>query len=290
MRKSNKYRYRVPKSLLYISFCLFVIVTLLFFTINPVFAISNSAITADSAVAIDADTGEILFQKNAFQIKAPASTTKILTAILAIESGRLEELVTVSKRAAAVGESSIYLRTHDQLVLSELVHGALIKSGNDACVAIAEHLSPSEDEFVGMMNFKAQLLGAYNTTFYNTNGLPHRSHLTTAYDLAIIARYALQNPIFSKIVSTKEYTLQWTTPSSRTVYIRNTNKLLWTFPGATGVKTGTTNQAGNCLVASAKQDNHHIISVVLNSQNRYGDAQKLLEYGFQIKENQTDAE
>jgi len=170
-----------------------------------------------------------------------------------------------------------------------LVHGAFIKSGNDACVAIAEHLSPTEEEFVGMMNFKAKLIGAYNTNFYNTNGLPHRYHLTTAYDLALIARYALKNPVFSKIVATKEYTLNWTNPR-RTVYIRNTNKLLWTLPGATGVKTGTTNQAGNCLIASAMYNEHQIITVVLNSHNRYGDAQKLLEYGMKTKEIQSNAE
>jgi len=256
---------------------------------NKVWATSYPTITAAAAVAIDAETGEILFQKDAFQLKAPASTTKILTAILAIESGRLDELVTVSKRAAAVGESSIYLRAQDQVTLKELVHGALIKSGNDACVAIAEHLSPTEEEFVGMMNFKARLIGAYNTCFYNTNGLPHRYHLTTAYDLALISRYALKNSVFSKIVTTKEYTLNWTNPQ-RTVYIRNTNKLLWILPGATGVKTGTTNQAGNCLVASALNNGHHIVTVVLNSHNRYGDAQKLLEYGMKAKEIQSNAE
>ena len=259
------------------------------FCSNNAWATSDPTITAAAAVAIDAETGVILYQKDAFKLKAPASTTKILTAILAIESGRLDELVTVSKRAAAVGESSIHLRTNDQLTLRELVHGALIKSGNDACVAIAEHLSPTEEEFVGMMNFKARLIGAYNTTFYNTNGLPHRYHLTTAYDLALIARYALQNPVFSKIVVTKEYTLHWTNPR-RSAYIRNTNKLLWTLPGATGVKTGTTNQAGNCLVASAMNNGHHIIAVVLNSRNRYGDAQKLLEYGMKTKEIQSNAE
>lgn len=273
------------RRLLFLFFSLF---CFFFYGTNTVLASSSLDLTAASAIAIDAETGKVLYQKNAFQLKAPASTTKILTAILAIESGRLDEVVIVSKRAAAVGESSIHLRTNDRIILRELVYGALIKSGNDACVAIAEHLFPSEEEFVGMMNFKARILGAYNTTFYNTNGLPHRYHLTTAYDLALIARYCLQNSFFSEIVMTKEHLLHWTNPR-RTVLLTNTNKLLWLYPGATGVKTGTTNQAGNCLVASAKKEQHHIITVVLNSHNRYGDVQKLLDYGIKIKEIQANA-
>jgi len=272
------------KVIFFISFCF--IFTLLY-AAKPVFALPS--ISAASAVAIDGETGAVLYQKNAFQLRAPASTTKILTAILAIESRRLEEVVTVSKNAAAVGEASLHLRAFDQLVLRELVHGALIKSGNDACVAIAEHLAPSEEEFVGLMNFKAQLLGAYNTTFYNTNGLPHPAHLTTAYDLVLMARYALQNPIFSKIVATKEYTMKWTNPP-KLVFIKNTNRLLWSFSAITGVKTGTTVQAGKCLVASAKYEQQQIIVVVLNSFDRYGDAQKLIEYGIKTKEIQSYAE
>jgi D-alanyl-D-alanine carboxypeptidase (penicillin-binding protein 5/6) len=273
----------ILKAIFIVSFCF---LFSLIFKVKPLGALPS--ISAPSAVAIDAETGEILYQKNAFQLRAPASTTKILTAILAIESGHLENVVMISKNAASVGEASLHLKACDQLLLRELVSGALIKSGNDACVAIAEYLSPSEEEFVGLMNLKAQLLGAYDTTFYNTNGLPHPYHLTTAYDLALIARYALQNPIFSKIVATKSYTVKWTIPR-KSLFIKNTNRLLWAFPEVTGVKTGTTIQAGKCLVASAKYGQQQIIAVVLNSYDRYGDAQKLLEYGIKTKEIQTYA-
>ncbi|MGI6589006.1 MAG: D-alanyl-D-alanine carboxypeptidase family protein [Peptococcia bacterium] len=272
----------VARGIFFIAFCLFI----LLYGAKPLFALPS--ISAPSAVAIDAETGRILYQKNAFQLRAPASTTKILTAIIAIESGHLEDVVTVSKNAASVGEASLHLKACDKLLLRELVFGALIKSGNDACVAIAEYLSPSEEEFVGLMNLKAQLLGAYDTTFYNTNGLPHPYHLTTAYDLALIARYALQNPLFSKIVATKNYTMKWTNPQKAT-FIKNTNRLLWSFPEVTGVKTGTTIQAGKCLVASAKYGQQQIVAVVLNSDDRYGDAQKLLEYGIKTKEIQSYA-
>ena len=245
-------------------------------------------ITATAAIAIEAETGEILYQKNAFRLRAPASTTKILTALLAVESNYWDEIVTINENAAAVGEASLHLRVFDQLPFRELVFGALMKSGNDACVAIAEFLAPSEAEFVGLMNLKARLLGAYNTTFYNSHGLPHPYHLTTAYDLALITRHALQNPLFRQIVATKSHQIKWHN-SPRTLLLKNTNRLLWSFPEITGVKTGTTIQAGKCLVASAKYDQKQIITVVLNSANRFGDAQKLLEYGRKKKEIQANA-
>ncbi len=258
----------------------------LFLRGQPLWALPG--ISSASALVMDGETGKVLYQKNAFELRAPASTTKILTAILGIECGELNDLVTVSKNAASIGEASVNLRANDCLQLRELIYGALLKSGNDACVAIAEHISFSEEEFIGLMNLKAQVLGAYNTTFYNTNGLPHPKHLTTAYDLALITRYALQNPVFSQIVQTKYYLMKWMEPQ-RTYSLKNTNKLLWSFPQATGVKTGTTFQAGQCLVASVKQHNYEIIVVVLNSANRFGDAQKLLEYGISVKEIQLNA-
>ena len=236
-------------------------------------------VSAQSAVIIDADTGEVLFEKKARELKPPASTTKIITAILAIEKGNLDQVVKISSNAANTGEASVGLKCGDELTMYNLLHGALLKSGNDACVAIAENIAPSEEEFVGLMNLKARAIGAYDTTFYNTNGLPHKKHLTTAYDLAIITRYALNNPVFREIVGKKEYTLQWVSPL-RQRYIVNTNKLLWTYPTANGVKTGTTESAGRCLVASAHERGRTAIAVVLNSPQRFADARKLLEYGF----------
>jgi len=242
------------------------------------------SISAGSAVLIDADTGKLLYEQSAWELRPPASTTKIITAILAIEHGNLNEAVEISPNAANTGEASIGLKPGEKLTMYNLLHGALLKSGNDACVAIAEHIAPSEEEFVGLMNLKARSLGAFDTTFFNTNGLPHTDHLTTAYDLAIITRYALNNKIFSEIVRKKDYTLQWETPPARRRYISNTNKLLWTYPPATGVKTGTTDSAGKCLVASAHEPGRSVIAVLLNSPRRFADARELLEYGlFQLK-------
>lgn len=236
-------------------------------------------VQAKSAVLINAQTGEIIYSKESDEQRPPASTTKIMTALLAIECGELDKIVTISENAAATGEASLHLYGGDRLKLRNLIFGALLKSGNDACVAIAEAVAPSEEEFIGLMNLKALTVGAYNTRFYNTNGLPQTGHTATAYDLAVIARYALKNELFSDIVKTKEYSLRWE-DSARTMYIKNTNKLLWTYPYATGVKTGTTDKAGKCLVASAKQGQAEIIAVVLHSPDRYGEAQRLLEYGF----------
>lgn len=246
--------------------------------VEPVLA-SVPKIQARSAILINSATGEIIYEKNAWEKRAPASTTKILTAILAIEKGQPETIVTVSENAAAVGESTLYLNPGDSLTIRDLLHGALLKSGNDACVALAEAVSPSEAEFVNLMNLKARVLGAENTTFYNTNGLPHNEHLTTAYDLALIARYAMHNPLFAEIVRTKYYPLTWR-DSKRNLYLKNTNKLLWSYQWATGVKTGTTNKAGKCLVAAGSYQEREMIVVVLNTPDRFGDAQKLLEYGL----------
>jgi D-alanyl-D-alanine carboxypeptidase (penicillin-binding protein 5/6) len=228
---------------------------------------------------MDAETGVVLYSKNHDTSRPPASTTKIMSAILAIECGNLDKIVIVSDNAAATGEASLHLQLGEHITLKNLVYGALLKSGNDACVAIAEAIAPSEEEFISMMNLKALTLGAYNTRFYNTNGLPQSGHTTTAYDLALIARYALKNELFSDIVNTKEYTLKWEN-STRSMYLKNTNKLLWIYANATGVKTGTTNKAGKCLVASARKEETEIIAVLLNSPDRFGEAKRLLEYGF----------
>jgi len=248
---------------------------------KPAFA-SVPVVQAQAAILMDSATGEIIFARNAWEKRAPASTTKILTAILAIEKGDLKAPVTVSANAAAVGEATIYLKKGDMLTLGDLLHGALMQSGNDACVALAEAISPSEEEFVNLMNLKAKVLGAENTHFYNTNGLPHKDHLTTAYDLAMITRYAMKNPVFAEIVGKKEYTLTWLN-SSRKMYLKNTNRLLWSYQWATGVKTGTTNAAGKCLVASGRYKDKEMIAVVLNSPDRFGDARRLLEYGLKGK-------
>lgn len=240
---------------------------------------NSLSITADAAVLMDAVTGDILYDKNAHKQRPPASTTKILTAILGLELGRPDELVVVSEKAAAVGESTIHLDPGEKILLYELVTGAMVKSGNDACVAIGEQIAGSEENFIRLMNQKAFLLGAKNTNFENTNGLPNKNHYSTAYDLALMARYGLQIPAFASITRLKETEIHFIEPDFF-MNLRNTNKLLWNYPYADGVKTGTTNAAGKCLVAAATKEGRQLIAVVLHAPNRFGDAQRLLEWGF----------
>jgi D-alanyl-D-alanine carboxypeptidase (penicillin-binding protein 5/6) len=263
-----------------------VLVSLLLLILFPVeLEAKEPAIRAKAAVLLDGSTGRILFEKNAGLRLPPASTTKVLTAILALEKGEPGKSINVSSHAAAVGEATLGLSTGDQLSFQDLLHGALLKSANDACVALAEAVAPSEEEFVGLMNLKAWSLGAGDSRFYNTNGLPHEGHLTTAYDLALITRYALRNPTFAEIVKKKYYTVTWQDKSWKRK-IKNTNLLLWSYPKTTGVKTGTTNKAGKCLIASAREGTRELIAVVLNSPDRYQEARGLLEYGFQMKERE----
>ncbi|HBV87322.1 D-alanyl-D-alanine carboxypeptidase family protein [Desulfosporosinus sp.] len=250
---------------------------------KPVTVAGPSRITADATVLMDVATGDILFSKQAHKRRPPASTTKIMTAILGFELGRPEEVVTVSDKAAAVGESTIYLDPGEKITLYELITGALVRSGNDACVAIAEHIAGSEEQFVKFMNRKALALGAENTNFINTNGLPRKEHYSTAYDLALMARYGLQIPQFQSITRQKETEIHFIEPDVF-MDVRNTNKLLWNYPYADGIKTGTTTAAGKCLVASATKEGRQLLVVVLNAPDRFGDAKKLLEWGFQNTE------
>ncbi|MCC5465303.1 D-alanyl-D-alanine carboxypeptidase family protein [Pelosinus baikalensis] len=255
----------------------------LFFTLaTPIANSSPPKIEAQAAILIDAKTGQILFEKNSHIRNAPASTTKVLTAIIAIESGRLDEEVKVSARAANTTGSSMHLSTGQLISMRELVIGLLMRSGNDAAVAIAEHLAGSVENFVMLMNDKAQSLDAANSNFVNPHGLTAVNHYSTAFDLAWIARYALTNPTFSMIVNTKETNIEWLDRKGKEhdQSLKNTNKLLWLLEEADGVKTGTTNQAGPCLISSATRGNQKLIAVVLHDHSRWYDSMKLLKYGF----------
>ncbi len=243
-----------------------------------------SGVGAAAVVLMDVTTGDVLFAKQADTRRPPASTTKIMTAILGLELGRPDEVVTVSQKAAAVGEATLHLDPGERIALYELITGALVRSGNDACVAIAEHIMGSEEQFVKLMNKKAMALGAQNTNFVNTNGLPRKEHYSTAMDLALMARHGLQIPQFASITRQKETEIHFLEPDVF-MDLRNTNKLLWNYPFANGVKTGTTTAAGKCLVASATKDGRQLLAVVLNAPDRFGDAKKLLEWGFEKTEN-----
>jgi len=237
-------------------------------------------VSAAAAIVMDWRTGQVLYALNAYRPLAPASTTKILTAVVVLENARLSEKVIVSPNAASTPGSSMGLRAGQQVTVGELLWGMLLHSGNDACVAAAEHVAGSEAAFVEMANRRAAELGARRTHFRNAHGISVRNHYTTAFDLAVLARHALSLPVFETIVRTREASLPME-GGTWALQLRNTNSLLWTFAGADGVKTGTTSVAGKCLVASATRGGRRLISVVLNSTDRYRDTAVLLEWAFE---------
>ncbi len=236
-------------------------------------------ITASAAVLLDAPSGTVLYAREPYTRRAPASTTKMLTGLLVLEQGNLTDMVTVSTRAGYTEGSSAYLRPGEKISLENLLYGALLSSGNDACVAMAEHLAGTEAIFVEMLNQRAKAMGAWDSHFRNPHGLPQPGHYTTAYDLSLIARCALRNRKFQEIVRRKRKTIREEGTDWKR-YFDSTNQLLWDYKGADGVKTGTTGEAGPCLVASATRDGRQLITVVLNSGDRWGDSIRLLDYGF----------
>lgn len=234
-------------------------------------------INARSAIVIDAESGRVLFEKNAYIKRPMASTTKVMTAIIALENCDLNEVVTVSRNAALVNGSTINLTTGEKLTMRELMYGLLLRSGNDAAIAIAEHIGGSVDGFAKMMNDKAREIGAYNTKFTTPHGLDEEGHYSTAYDMALITRYALKNPVFNDIVGTRSIQV-----GKRTM--NNTNEMLWGYEGADGVKTGYTGKAGRCLITSATRNGRRYISVVLfcdSRDQRALSSKKILDYAFE---------
>ncbi|MDI6799162.1 MAG: D-alanyl-D-alanine carboxypeptidase family protein [Actinomycetota bacterium] len=259
-----------------------IILTLALLIPSLVFASPPPIITASSAILIDAKTGRTLWEKNSMVQRPVASTTKMMTAILAIENSNLEDIAITSPQAAAAGEAEIYLEPGEMITVRNLLLGTLLKSGNDSAVALAEHTSGSVKDFVAQMNEKAVEIGAKDTVFRNPTGLEEAGHKSTAYDLGLIARYALQNETFAQMVATKSCTIPWpsnTFPRSLT----NHNKLLLKYEYVTGVKTGYTKEAGHCLVSSAVKGDKKLIAVVLNSigsEECYLDSEVVLNYGF----------
>jgi D-alanyl-D-alanine carboxypeptidase (penicillin-binding protein 5/6) len=203
----------------------------------------------------------------------------MMTAIVALELGNPQQIIHVSQRAANTPGSSLWLRPGEKLRLQDLLTGMMLHSGNDGSIAVAEGVAGSMERFVDLMNLKAKEIGALNTNFRNPHGLRAPSHFTTVLDLALIARYGLADPRFAGLVKQKNAVLKWA-DGKKQMTLANTNRLLWYLEGADGVKTGTTNEAGHCLVASATRDGRQMIAVVLNSGDRWGDCARLLEYGF----------
>ncbi|TEB06138.1 D-alanyl-D-alanine carboxypeptidase DacB precursor [Pelotomaculum schinkii] len=241
-------------------------------------------VSSSAAVLMDVTTGQLYFTKNAARRADPASLTKLMTAVVALESGKLDDVVTITGRSSSVEMGSIIdLRKGEKITLEELLKAALVTSANDSTVAIAEHVGGSHDRFVRMMNAKAVALGLFGTRYINTNGYHHPNHYTTARDLAVLTRYALGLPKINELVQTREATVHWVEPQQREEKIINSNRLLSIgYDGIDGVKTGTTPMAGNCLIASATRDGRRLIAVALNCYDRYRDCITLLDYGFEV--------
>lgn len=241
-------------------------------------SVPSPTISAQSAVLIDADTGKTLYEKDA-SLKLPmASTTKIMTAIVALENSNLSDKVAVSSKAVGIEGSSIYLHEDELLTMENLICALLLASANDAATAIAIEVAGSISLFADMMNDKAKELGLCNTHFVNPHGLDDEEHYTTASDLAKIAAYGLQNKDFARIVSTYKTTIPLDGSGSRVLI--NHNKMLRFYEGAIGVKTGFTKRSGRCLVSAAGRDGLRLVAVTLNAPNDWSDHRKMLDYGF----------
>lgn len=238
------------------------------------------SLTAASALLADAETGQILWGKATEVVRYPASLTKIMTAVLVLERGDLNKWVTVPREAVGVGGASMGLREGERVQLRDLLKGMLVYSANDASVAIAFYLAGSLDRFVTLMNEKARDLGMKRTHFVNPHGLHDPDHVTTAYDLLTLTRYALTFPTFRYLVAQKQVTIAPTNKNPLRIY-RNRNELLWRYPGCDGIKTGYTLKAGQCLIASATREGWRLITIVLKSKDRFADAVALLDFGFQ---------
>lgn len=238
-------------------------------------------ISAHSALLMTSD-GDILFEKNSQEQLPIASTTKIMSAWLALESGDLDSYFTVDKDAIQVEGSSMGLKEGDQVTMRSLCYGMLLPSGNDAANAAAVRIAGSIDEFVKMMNERALQIGMTNTHFSTPSGLDKDvDHYSTAHDMALLAKEALKNPDFYTICSTYQAYVEYGNPPYRR-YMTNHNKLLKQYPGAIGVKTGFTKKAGRCLVSAAERNGVRLISVVLNDGNDWEDSKQLLDYGFSL--------
>ena len=234
-------------------------------------------VSAKGAILIEADSGEIVYEKNIAQKMPMASTTKIMTAILVIEGGNLNKSVKIPKEATMIEGSSIYLKEGEVFTIKELLYALLLESANDSAVALAIDFAGGVDEFTALMNKKSGELGLFSTHFENPHGLDGDEHYTTPKDLAFLTKYAMKNPVFSEIVATKKATIG---KGESVRYLVNHNKLLRLYEGTSGVKTGFTKKSGRCLVSSCERNGVRLICVSLNAPNDWNDHQRLYDLGF----------
>lgn len=284
------------------TICLLILTIVIIFSNYTAAFADNIQLDGEAAVLIDGLTGEILYQKNMDKQMYPASTTKIMTALLTIENTNLDDIVVIDSETPFTEGSRIYLIEDEKFTIEQLLYALMLESANDAAVALAKYISGNIEDFAELMNQKAEELGAKNTHFNNPNGLPDENHYTSAYDLAMIARYAMKNEKFRRFVSTASYQIPPTEKQEETRYLYNSNRFLWDnnrtilykgkhtkikYDKVTGIKTGYTDVARNCLVSAAKDGDREVIAVVLKSNglNCFLDSRKLLDYGLDNYKN-----
>jgi D-alanyl-D-alanine carboxypeptidase len=241
---------------------------------------ADPSISARAAFLMNANTGEVLYQNNADLPLPPASTTKVMTSILALESGRLDETVIVPREATLVQPTKIRLKTGERVVLRDLVYSLLLNSANDASIAVAIALAGSVDRFGEEMTARAIEFGAFNTRFRNPHGLTQEGHYTTARDLALIFLRALNVPLFREITRQREWIISASAKRPRNIALRSHNRLLWEFDGPAFGKTGYTLAAQRCFVGSVSKDGTELILSMLGAKTLWADARNLVEFGF----------
>jgi D-alanyl-D-alanine carboxypeptidase (penicillin-binding protein 5/6) len=265
---------------------LFFVSILLFTLHSSLFTVYADTVHSRAAVVMDASTGKLLYAKNPDLRLPPASTTKLMTAILAVENLDLRQVVTVSKNASQVPPHKAGFKEGERVTVEELLYAALLGSANDAAVALAEAVANSEEKFVDLMNGKALLVGARDTHFINSNGLPGPGQYITASDLSVIMQYALHYPKLKQIINTR--VAEISTEKGRSIFLRNTNRLLWSEEGLVGGKTGYTRTARHCFVCVAERDNDMVVVSLLGSPSRsdlWKESGLLIGKGFNMLSN-----
>ncbi len=246
------------------------------------FATLNGNLEANAAsgsayIVMDVENMRVFKSENEHLRLPMASTTKTMTALVCVENCNLDEVVTIPKAAVGIEGSSIYLKEGEKLTVKELLYGLMLRSGNDAATALALHVAGSVENFADMMNFRAEMMELKDTHFVNPHGLHDKNHYTSAYDLCVIGCTAMKNPIFKEIVSTKFITVG---EGENKRFWSNKNKILSTYEGGNGIKTGFTKDAGRCLIASAERDGRTVVSVVLNRYDMFNDCARLMDEAF----------
>lgn len=260
--------------LLCLLLCVSVLLSCLFVGVKS----ADISISAESAVIMIADTRQVVFEKNAHKKRGIASTTKIMSSIVALESGKIHSMTTVKGADISVEGTSLGLKEGDEVSLMTLVKGMLLSSGNDAANVTATLVAGGKDAFAKLMNAKAKAIGMKSTNFVNPSGLTEDGHYSTAYDMALLGSYAVKNPVFSSLCSMKNCTVSYGERGSTTLY--NHNKFLNMFDGAFGIKTGFTKASGRCLVTAAQRNGVTLVCVTLNASDDWHDHEKLMEYAF----------